>query len=209
MATSIVNADEIEIKATTNILNAALPTVSGTSIRSRYSVHMAIVENIGGQFIVRRLLPNASGTPLTNLMANDTEEFTYRWKSSELIDPANLSAICFVQDLETKDILQTTIAPLPVALVTGVESVMADQIAIYPNPASREFRVELPAFAQQELKLHLIDQVGHRQAAGVIRSGSKAAEVNVENLSEGIYILEIESPNASVVRKKIMVVMKN
>ncbi len=178
---SIIDADEIQINATINILGVALPPGSVASTRSRYSVHMAVVENKNGQFIVRKLLPDASGKPLTKLSANESEGFSYVWKSSEPINPANLSAICFVQDLETKDVLQATIASLPVVLVTGIEQLFADQINIYPNPASQEFRIELPDLVKNEVSLHLIDQVGRRHERGVIRAGSNSATVHVEN----------------------------
>jgi len=50
--------------------------------------------------------------------------------------------------------------------------------------------------ADQEVKKinRTIDQVGCRQAAGVMRSGNKSAEVNVENLSEGITSWRLNLP---------------
>jgi len=209
LTSSAISSDEIQINAAIKILGVALPPGSVSSTRSRYSVHMAIVENKNGQLIVRRLLPDASGKSLTNIAANELDDFSYIWKSSEPINPANLSAICFVQDLETKDVLQASIAPLPVVLVTGIENRFAEQINIYPNPASREFRIELPYLVKNDVSLHMIDQVGRRQETGVIPAGSNFTTVNVENLSGGIYILEIGSATTGIQRKKIMVVMKN
>jgi len=50
--------------------------------------------------------------------------------------------------------------------------------------------------ADQEVKKinRTIDQVGYRQAAAVMRSGNKSAEVNVENLSEGITSWRLNLP---------------
>jgi len=105
--------------------------------------------------------------------------------------------------------LQASIASLPVVLVTGIEHRFADQISIYPNPVSQEFRIELPDLVKNDVSLHLIDQVGRRHERGVISAGSNSATVHVENLAGGIYILEIGSSTTGILRKKIMVVMKN
>jgi len=174
-------------------------------------------------YVLKKMLPSAAGTILSADITNgNTKSFgindeTFTWKP----DPTkfyssntdDLAVVAFLQNVITKKIYQSSIVmdlddPI-VNVVTGIEAILPEQVNVYPNPASKEFRVELPAFVQNEVPMNLIDLTGRKHDGGVIRSGSNEATVSVENLSEGIYILEIGSGSTGIIRKKIMVVMKN
>lgn len=177
-------------------------------------LHIAVVEKIVGnnEYVMRKLVPDVNGHALPAMNQKDTEVVIDSVQlEKSFVDVNNLAIVAFVQDLSSREVFQAAIelepGYLPV-LVTGVESLIAEQISIYPNPASNQFRVELPAIVTNDVKLHLVDQVGRKHDSGYIRAGSNAAAVNVEQLSEGIYILEIGSSD-SIIRKKVMVVMKN
>ena len=205
LATS-VNGSKVTINATINTLSQALPP--GIASTNRYLVQLAIIENVNGQNILRKLLPNASGTPLLALAANSNQVISYTWESSAPINPANLSAVCFVQDQTTKDVLQAAVAALPATpLVTGIESLSLDGVRIYPNPADQELTIELSSPAHQNMTLTMANQLGQFTEVGTIGEGESNKKINTQGLAEGVYILQLGS-NGNALRTKVVVLHK-
>jgi hypothetical protein len=201
--TASATTTDVTVNAVIKTLTVPLPLGTGTS--TRYLVQTAIVENVGGQYILRKLLPNAAGKPLTALTANSTQTVSYTWQSGTPINPANLSAICFVQDLTNKEVLQAVITSLPSTnLVTGVEPLNENDITIYPNPANQEFTVQLPKIASQKVAIKVIDQLGKEINTYSVGLGEREQTISTRDLAAAIYILQIETAQG-VVRKKVMV----
>jgi len=174
------------------------------------------------EYVLKKMLPSAAGTVITttDISQNSIKSFgPFTWKP----DPTkfyksnigDLAIVVFLQNVKDKnkkvyqsEIVSNLTDPT-INVITGLENVLPEHLNIFPNPASREFRIELPAIVQNEAKLHLIDITGRKYEKGMISSGSNSATVNVQDLSEGIYILEIGTANTGIIRKKVMVVMKN
>ena len=168
------------------------------------------------EYVVKKLLPSAAGTKLTTDIVKGTPQtFNFEWAPdlSKFYAPntGNLAIVAFLQDELTRKVYQTKmVANLnDPPVITGIEMLLPEQINVYPNPANKEFVVELPGIAQNDISLRMVDQVGRMQESGVISSGKSSASVNVEQFAEGIYILVIGSEKTGVVRKKVMVVRKN
>ncbi len=199
-------ATEVTIDATLNTLSIALPPGTGNS--NRYLVQMAIVENVGGQNILRKLLPDASGTPLTALAANSSQTITYKWQSSSPINPANLAAICFVQDQTNQDVLQAASVVLPTTnVITAIEPISSENVKIYPNPSDKEFTITLPSPATQTTSIQIANQVGQFVDLGVFNEGEQTKTISTQSLTAGVYILMLGN-NGGAVRTKIVVVHK-
>ena len=226
----ILDPSEIRIKILTNKqpsgevkININLENITGSTVKLKDAhIFTAIVQqrvtsdsllgksgNSEFVFVAQEFLPSATGKKITSdLLVGKT------YKDSVIWNNLNGDAIVvFVQNIEgnNKNVYQAQIDLNPILpnLVTAIENIIPEEITIYPNPASKEFRVELPAIFSNDVSVHLVDQVGRRHNGGLIPSGTNTATVNVEQLSEGIYILEIGTTNTGIIRKKIMVVMKN
>ena len=168
------------------------------------------------EYVVKKLLPSAAGTKLTtNIVKGTPQTFNFEWAPdlSKFYTPntGNLAIVAFLQDELTRKVYQTKmVANLnDPPLITGIEMLLPEQINVYPNPANKEFVVELPGIAQNDISLRMVDQVGRMHESGMISSGKSSASVSVEQFAEGIYILVIGSEKTGVVRKKVMVVRKN
>jgi hypothetical protein len=198
----------VSITSTINTLSGALPP--GADSNNRYLVQLAIVENIGGRQILRKLLPDGSGTALTALGANSNQTITYTWQTSmgAGINPANLSAVCFVQDQTNKDVLQAAALGLPAALpVTAIEALKPEDIRVYPSPANRELTIELPSPAQQNLRVTMANQLGQFTEVGSIGEGEQSKSIGIQGLADGVYILQLGS-NGNALRTKVVVLHK-
>jgi hypothetical protein len=203
------NATDVTINATIQILSADLPPSSAGS--PRYFAFLAIVEQVNGEFIFRKFLPNASGTPLTKIKATQTQTITGQWQTSAPYDPNNLYVICFVQDIEgtqagIKEVLQSGIAKLPVtSVVTGFEPPGFANLSFYPIPADKELVVSLPEVATQNTTLVMYDAVGKSVQQTAIEKGQQSKTVNTQDFAPGVYLIQLETDKGTV-RKKVMVV---
>ncbi|MGB0930864.1 MAG: T9SS type A sorting domain-containing protein [Chitinophagales bacterium] len=58
-------------------------------------------------YVMRKLLPNANGTPLSNLEANVTQRFSFEYEAAEYIkNREELRSVVFVEDSQTNTIFQ-------------------------------------------------------------------------------------------------------
>jgi len=72
-------------------------------------------------------------------------------------------------------------------LTTDIESVSNDKFNIYPNPTTSALFISVPSSGSYQI----INMVGQVMQNGVLADGTN--EMNVSNLSQGIYIIQMEN----------------
>ena len=120
----------------------------------------------------------------------------------------NLAVVAILQNTSTKEVYQTAVA-LNVGyppVVTGLESVAAEDIYVFPNPAASYVTVQLPSITTQPVEVRVIDQHGRVVATEVIGEGQQSKTISTQNLADGLYILHLSGSNGTVVRKTVVVV---
>jgi hypothetical protein len=177
--------------------------------------HLAVVErSIGSDlFVVRKLIPSAIGTPIILPLTVGTTQTVE--PGAWLIDITgmnltNLSLIGFVQDVNTKEVYQTTILLNPTNIpstVTGVEALEVETLSLYPNPANHEIHVEMTQPATEDINLKLIDVSGRSLRESVLTRGQRYYTINATELPGGVYILQLQN-SKGIARKKVMIVHK-
>ncbi|MDD5570394.1 MAG: PKD domain-containing protein [Bacteroidales bacterium] len=60
--------------------------------------------------VFKKFLPNYYGTTINNLNVGESQTITKSWTYTNVMDPANLRAVAFIQDNSTKDVLQSGIS---------------------------------------------------------------------------------------------------
>ncbi len=85
--------------------------------------------------------------------------------------------------------------------IDGTDETFAQQIKVFPNPASDLLRVVLPAPTSGESAVRILDVQGRLLLAQTLEVGQAAFEVEVAGLSDGMYFLEIKTPAAVGVKK--------
>lgn len=179
-------------------------------------LQIAVVEKTVGnnEFILRKLISSAAGRLLPPMPQSTTLIVTDSMRiENNQIDVTDLAIIAFVQDEVTKEIYQSgldinpTNLPNP-SVTTSIVDLM-ESIQLYPNPANEGFIVELPIKPESQLSVNLIDQLGRPVQELFFEKGEQRKSISTQNLSEGIYIVQIGTGKAGVVRKKILVVHKN
>jgi hypothetical protein len=85
-------------------------------------------------------------------------------------------------------------------LISSVIEDIADEIKIFPNPASTEIHFDLSGSNNQVESLQMISMSGQ-----VLIQSQKADFINISALSEGVYILQIKLANGKAVNKRIVI----
>jgi hypothetical protein len=179
-------------------------------------IQIAVVEKTvsSNEFVLRKLVPSAAGTPLIVPMAKDaTVDIVESIRIENASDITNLALVVFIQDEVTREVYQAAFNLTPtnlptVNVVTGIEHI-AEFIQLYPNPASNSFVIELPTKTDSRLSVHMVDQVGRIVHESAIEMGEQSKTINTQDLAGGIYIVQIGAGKSGVVRKKMMIVHKN
>jgi len=87
-----------------------------------------------------------------------------------------------------------------------VPAALAQQVALYPNPAKTAAFVELPAsLGRQAVTATLVDALGREvRTVSLPAQGAVAHQLDLHELATGVYALRL-STSAGVVVKKLVV----
>jgi hypothetical protein len=85
-------------------------------------------------------------------------------------------------------------------LITGLSEEDMERIKIYPNPASTEIYVDLSGSNNQIENLRIVSIHGQ-----VLNESRKADRINISELSEGVYILQIELADGEQISKRVLI----
>jgi len=125
------------------------------------------------------------GTVTLTAIPKENAIFT-GWNDSVLINPREV--------VVTKD---TTFIANFTAVDAGVESISAENIKIFPNPATSELKIE-----NVELKIKNIE-ITDISGKTFYYSQFSTTTINVSNLQQGIYLLKMSTDKGTIVEKFI------
>ncbi len=147
-------------------------------------------------FVCRDMLPDENGTPLSltfgvpqNILL-DLEVLPYDLNNCELV--------VFIQDNDTKEILQAT--KIDLGIYVGIDDPVANgEISIYPNPATDEVNIQTSGNLKQVKITNYNGQVIlHKVVDG------RSVKINTSVYSTGVYFIEISTDNGIATEKLII-----
>jgi len=79
-------------------------------------------------------------------------------------------------------------------IITKVEELIENQVSVkvYPNPASELVKIEFDQPVDSEIRMFIVDYRGKVVVTDIIGQGTYYFEVNLQNLSSGIYFLRLQ-----------------
>lgn len=182
--------------------------IANTSSKE-YIAHVAVVEKTISSIpnttltksyknVLKRMLPNPAGTSLIETWNAGTSKTIYQswaYANGDLYNKDSLAAIVFIQDKETKKVLQAQLIGLgvpPTTMPTSFDDKKSIEnigvFEVYPNPSATVFNI---IYSLSDVKnWELFDVTGRVLQSGLLENGSKT-EIDVENLANGIYHLKI------------------
>ena len=200
-----------------------LETYSGTN----YVLHVALFENKTTQNaktsgetsfynVMKKMIPNESGTLIggLNKAGSSNYNFIYEFKgnfrlptnANNAIDHSiehsveefsDLGVLAWVQDNDTKEILQSQYAGYSIGINANV---LEEQVFVYPNPAQNKLTIVLPQNSNATVQLiNTNGQIIYTQNS----LNPREIEVSTEDFPRGIYFIKLIIDN-SVLMKKII-----
>jgi hypothetical protein len=163
------------------------------------------------QFVLKAMLPSASGTRLgTPLAIGNSRTFSslvWTPQAAKLYTPANdLHVVAFLQNETTREVYQAEIVKFisDPPVVTGFEPEFYQNIAFFPNPADHELTVQLPEPAKAAVPLRMFDPLGRQVVDIRFEVGEQTRVIQTSDMASGLYIIQVE-PGGVAVRKKQMI----
>jgi hypothetical protein len=181
------------------------------------ALHLALVENgVGGHSnVLRKLLFNPQGKIVTDSWTTGqvrSELFDYSTYTS-IFHPDSLYLVAFVQDKNTKEILQAVISRVKgskdgiiVGLPDDPSTAAIQGLDIYPNPASMNVNFRHDEVLPYDYEWKVIDQRGVTVLKGELKRDLRTPQqVDVSHIANGIYFLQIQTGDRSIMYKKIAI----
>lgn len=212
---------------TINATLSCLINFTGMNVK----VHVALVEEMvsyitppgsNGEMdfpqVLRKMLPNASGTTWSAPQMNDqlTINETYTVPSS--VDASQLRTVIFVQNDSNKDVLQafmstvqsgtsteqtTTISGQDCGTASGIntDDVVNIESNIYPNPAADQINLQLNLVAPMIVTFEIINAMGKvvvNENLGTIARSTHSYNLNINHLTPGVYLAIVHAGDMSM-----------
>ncbi len=146
-------------------------------------------------FTLRKMIPGNTGNSVSFANAVDSAEYTFDFT----VDTAawnlnNCDVVVFLQDDNSKEVMQTITFPLPV--VTAVDYRTAPKFRIYPNPANDKFVIKNARGYHYEI----VNIVGKTEQSGTVQS-SNLQTIDIAHLPSGVYFVKLSKDNNTQITK--------
>jgi hypothetical protein len=142
--------------------------------------------------VMRYLLPDADGTPLTNLQANAPQTFTFFHNIDSVFVPTDLRIVAWVQDDNSSFIYQSN--STDTNAVTGISSYAIEHgIFLFPNPSNGNATLQLTSENNSEITIRIFDLSGKLMKEEQLQktAGTQQFVLQTTELSSGIYFVEV------------------
>jgi hypothetical protein len=200
------------------------PVIDGNGVWNNLVLHAAIFEyttfnnaSSNGEFefynIMKKMVPDISGTSITNLLPNIPQNInlSYTFNGQYLLPPDadspidhslghtvedfnNLGVAVWLQDVDTKYILQSTEA----SLVADIHENKEKKLLCFPNPSSGTLHLILPEFTGQ-YNIEMYSLTGEKVYESDITNQKN--QLNLDFLQSGIYQLKVFNHHSSFIKK--------
>lgn len=187
----------------------------GPALQTNLRLHFVITEsNIPQNWfnqtevdnVLRLMLPNAEGVALDMSETNYHDEvYEFTLQPNWVLD--NMEAIIFIQDNDTKEILNSTKRNLNE--LTSVNSIQTenDEIRVYPNPVTDESIITFNLSSGEQADIRILDISGRTITllnTTNTTSGINQAAINSKDYTPGLYFVQLSS-NKKLITKKLVI----
>ena len=170
--------------------------------------------------VMKKMIPSSSGTAIPALQAGVQESFNFSYNfqgqytlpvdanspinhmnSHSVEDFDNLGVVVWVQDVNTKEVLQSTTA----SIVANVEeNIAASRLMIFPNPSSKDYtNLVIESSERGMFEIMIINTLGEIVLMDNVSVNKNLTQYQIDNskLSNGMYNVIIQTPSIQSSKK--------
>lgn len=166
-------------------------------------------EDIVLRNVSMKILPEPYGIYLSGL--NSEEQFKFEWDVSKDFAAGNLGVLAYLQEKDSKKVLQSSFVPVATSMEGGQLTALGDinaelkNIEVYPNPANDFIHLQTRRIFGKDLEYELIHLDGTILSKGRLKAGEKEYKIECRDLPNGIYILRVFTDQSNPTSFKVMV----
>jgi thiol-disulfide isomerase/thioredoxin len=172
---------------TTDSLVAHIIVIEKNVLKSSYTASPGGNSETSYGYVMRKMLPSASGTILKNKILNGSDTIGFTWNLANIKDTAQIRVVAFVQNLTTKAVYQAQIFAThaePIVVVPTVNKNLSNNTitAIFPNPNNGLFEINA---TETILNVRIVNAIG----ATIFNSAFESSKVFIKdlNIKDGVY----------------------
>ncbi|MBL7931912.1 MAG: Omp28-related outer membrane protein [Bacteroidia bacterium] len=184
-------------------LVAQLVVIEKNVLKSSYAASPGANSETEYGYVMRKMIPDASGTALINTFQNGSDDINFNWSLSHIKDLSQLRVVAFVQNNDTKEVYQAALFEIngsPVGINT--EEKFDNEIDLYPNPAHDVINISLQHLNHIST-VQIIKTDGTIQYSENVNLKTDKIQLNL-NLQRGIYYLKLTTAKGNIVRKLLV-----
>ncbi len=154
-------------------------------------------------WVVRRMLPDETGTPLVNKNIGGMDMVQVNWVANNVKDLEEVRVVAFAQNRTTKAVYQ---AELSVPLInTGVNSAKGKEVKLFSavNPSVDNNIVLHFPLEDRKYSIELFDVLGNLLISDKVNNRD-LMRIDVSHLSSGLYFVKVADQQNSQIEKIII-----
>lgn len=143
----------------------------------------------------------------------DVLPYTRTWTFDPTqIDPTQLKVTVFVQNRQSKEVLQVNSSrnlnlfngPVAIEELADEDGAEILDLNLYPNPAKEQFQVDFGAPLKGDYNWQLVDLLGRRLKDGQLQPGLQNLQIQTDGLTPGVYIFSVYNETVYSQRKVVI-----
>lgn len=188
----------------TETLLAQVVVIEKNVLKSSYAASPGANSETEYGYVMRKMIPDASGTALVNTSLNGADSLTFSWTLQHIKNRDELRVVVFVQNVTTKEVYQAQIFSVNNQPVGVSEQQPGDvQALVYPNPLHNGQLTIAFGEMKSVVSVSFINQWGAPQKVLPLNVLTKTVTINPD-LRAGIYVVKIETREGDIIRKLIV-----
>jgi len=164
--------------------------------------------------VMKVMLPDGAGEQIPSTwVMGDVLPYTRTWTFDPTqIDPTQLKVTVFVQNRQSKEVLQVNSSrnlnlfngPVAIEELADEDGAEILDLNLYPNPAKEQFQVDFGAPLKGDYNWQLVDLLGRRLKDGQLQPGLQNLQIQTDGLTPGVYIFSVYNETVYSQRKVVI-----
>jgi len=157
--------------------------------------------------VMMDMIPTVNGNSLTSLISGNTTNVNLMsdMSSSNVEEFMDLKAVVFVQNMTTREILQSEWVDISPSTTSLNENEASATLNLFPNPSNGLVNLEYISGNQGNITINVINTLGATvYTTNAVSNGSLNKSIDLSQMTKGIYFVNVVSENGTTTKKMII-----